>query len=389
MPDFGFSSEQQALRERAHDVRERAILPFLATRGFDRPLSREELRALFKLTLPLGYPGTVVSRVDGGAGLDHVALGLTIEELAPAVGFLGPHVATRQIAFLGTAEHKRRYLARMLAAELIGCVAITEPAVGSDAGSVRMTAERRGACYVLNGTKAWLAFGSVADLATVLVVTDPAKGPRGLSRLIVDLDYSRLEVRPVGTLGDRLVPFVELTFRDYEVPVDNLLGREGEGLRLTLGPIQASRASMATHAVGFAQAAIDAAVAYVKERSQFGRPIGGFQLVQGMLANMIAETDAARLLAYRVWTMIDRGEDCGREASIAKLYATESAVRVTSQAIQLHGANGVSDRYPVERYFRDARMLTFPDGTSEVHQLLIGRAATGLDAFRGARPLVP
>jgi len=383
MPDFSFSKEQQALRGRARDLRERTVLPFLAARGFDRPLSRAEVRALFALTLPLGYPGTVVPTADGGAGLDHVALGLTIEELAPAVGFLGPHVATRQIAFLGTDAHKRRYLEGMLAAELIGCVAITEPDVGSDAGSVRMSAARRGAHYVLNGTKAWLAFGSVADLATVLVATDPAKGPRGLSRLIVDLDYSRIEMRPVGTLGDRLVPFVELTFRDYEVPVDNLLGREGEGLRLTLGPIQASRASMATHAVALAQAAIDSAVAYVKERYQFARPIGRFQLVQGALANMIAETEAARLLAYRVWSMIDRGDECAREASIAKLYATESAVRVTSQAIQLHGANGVSDRYPVERYFRDARMLTFPDGTSEVHQLLIGRGATGLDAFRG------
>ena len=383
MPDFRFSRDEEGLRERARDVRERAVLPFLRARGLDRPLSREEVRALFKLTLPLGYPGTVVPRAEGGAGLDHVALGLTIEELVPAVGFLGPHVATRQIAFLGAPEHKRRYLEAMLAAELIGCVAITEPHVGSDAGSVGMTAERRGARYLLNGTKAWLAFGSVADLATVLVSTDPAKGSRGLSRLIVDLDYSRLDVRPLGTLGDRLVPFVELVFKDYEVPVENLIGGEGEGLRLTLGPIQASRASMATHAVGLAQAAIDAAVTYVKERQQFGRPIGSFQLVQGALADMIAETDAARLLAYRVWSMIDRGEACAREASIAKLYATESAVRVTSRAIQLHGANGVSDCYPVERYFRDARMLTFPDGTSEVHQLLIGRGATGLDAFRG------
>ena len=382
MPDHTFSSEHLTLREHARDVRERAVLPFLRARGFDRPLSRDEVRALFKLTLPLGYPGTVVPASEGGAGLDHVALGITIEELVSALGFLGPHVATRQIAFLGSPAHKRRYLDAMLAAELIGCVAITEPGVGSDAGSVGMTAERRGARYVLNGTKAWLAFGSVADLATVLVATDPAKGSRGLSRLIVDLDYSRLDVRPVGTLGDRLVPFVELGFRDYEVPAENLIGGEGEGLRLTLGPIQASRASMATHAVGLAQAAIDAAVEYVRERQQFGRPIGSFQLVQAALAEMIAETDAARLLAYRAWSMIDRGLACAREASIAKLYATESAVRVTSRAIQLHGANGVSDRYPVERYFRDARMLTFPDGTSEIHQLLIGRHATGLDAFR-------
>jgi alkylation response protein AidB-like acyl-CoA dehydrogenase len=210
----------------------------------------------------------------------------------------------------------------------------------------------------------------VADLATVLVSTDPAKGSRGLSaadrrpRLLRASTFAL-----VGTLGDRLVPFVELGFGRLRSAGGEPARREGEGLRLTLGPIQASRASMATHAVGLAQAAIDAAVAYVKERHQFGRPIGSFQLVQGALADMIAETDAARLLAYRVWSMIDRGEACAREASIAKLYATESAVRVTSRAIQLHGANGVSDRYPVERYFRDARMLTFPDGTSEVHQL--------------------
>jgi alkylation response protein AidB-like acyl-CoA dehydrogenase len=303
VPEHVPSSEHPALRERARDVRERDVLPFLRARGFDRPLSREEVRAVFKLTLPLGYPGTVVPASEGGAGLDHVALGVTIEELVPALGFLGPHVATRQIAFLGSPAQKRRYLDAMLAAEIIGCVAITEPDVGSDAGSVGMTAERRGAHYVLNGTKAWLAFGSVADLATVLVSTDPSKGSRGLSRLVVELDHSRLDVRPVGTLGDRLVPFVELGFQDYEVPADNLIGGEGEGLRLTLGPIQASRASMATHAVGLAQAAIDAAVEYVKERRQFGRPVGSFQLVQGALAEMIAETDAARLLAYRAWSV--------------------------------------------------------------------------------------
>lgn len=382
MPDFTFSPEQEALRQRVREVRDGELIPFLAGRGFDTPLAREEALAVFAMLRPLGYPGTVVPVAGGGAGLDHVALGITIEELAPVLGFLSPHVVTRQVAFFGTEDQKRRYLGPLVRAERLGCAAISEPEVGSDAGGVRTTAVRRGDHYVLNGTKAWLIMGSLADLATVLVSTDPAQGSRGLSRLIVELDFSRLAVRTVGTLGDRLLPFAEITFEDYPVPAANLMGREGEGLRLTLRGIQASRVSMATHAVGIAQAAIDAAVAYARERRQFGRPIGSFQLIQGMLATMIAETEAARLLAYRGWSLIDRGEECAREASIAKLFATESAVRVTSQAIQVHGASGVSTRHPVERYFRDARMLTFPDGTSEVHQLLIGRQALGMDAFR-------
>ena len=196
------------------------------------------------------------------------------------------------------------------------------------------------------------------------------------------MDHARLASSTYTTLGDRLIPFAEVTFAGYEVPVENRLGDEGEGLRMTLRAIQASRASMASHAVGIAQAAVDAAVAFAKERRQFGMPIGAFQLVQGTIADMIAETEAARLLANRVWLLLDRGEECAREASIAKFYATEMAVRVTSKAIQVHGAYGVSDRHPVERLFRDARMLTFPDGTSEVHRLLVGRAALGLDAFR-------
>lgn len=216
----------------------------------------------------------------------------------------------------------------------------------------------------------------------MLVSTDPARGSRGLSRLIVEMDHAQLPSTTYTTLGDRLIPFAEVTFAGYEVPVENRLGAEGDGLRMTLRAIQTSRASMASHAVGLAQAAVDAAIAYAKERRQFGRPIGGFQLVQGAVADMLAETEAARLLANRVWLMLDRGHECARDASIAKLYATEAAVRVTSQAIQVHGASGVSDRYPVERLFRDARMLTFPDGTSEVHRLLVGRAALGLDAFR-------
>jgi alkylation response protein AidB-like acyl-CoA dehydrogenase len=382
MLEIRLTDEHEALRRRAREIRETRVLPFITARGWDQPLSREDWQALYRLLLPLGYPGTTIPREAGGAGLDHLSLGIIVEELAPALGFVSPHVVTRQVALLGTEAQRRRYLPALLGVDRLGTAAISEPEVGSDAGSVRTTARRDGDHYVLDGTKAWLILGSVADLATVLVSTDPAKGSRGLSRLIVELDHDRLEVATVATLGDRLAPFAEITFRNYRVPVENRLGEEGEGLKMTLKAIQASRASMASHAVGLAQAAVDAAIAYAKERRQFGRPIGGFQLIQGMLADMIAETDAARLLAYRAWAMIDRGADCAREASIAKLYATEAAVRVTSKAIQIHGANGVSARYPVERYFRDARMLTFPDGSSEVQRLLIGRMALGIDAFR-------
>ncbi len=382
MIDFTLTAAQEELRRRARDVAAKEIQPFLDGRGMDRALGADQIKSVLRMTRPLGYPGTVVSREDGGPGLDHVSLGILIETLAPLLGFVALHVVPRQIGLLASAEQKRRYLPSLLSGETISTTAITEPGVGSDAGSVRTTARRQGDRYVVNGTKSWLTIGDIADVATILVSTDPAAGSRGLSRLIVELDHRRLASARLGTLGDRLLTFAEVTFTDYEVPAGNLIGREGEGFRSTLRGIQASRVSMATHAVGIAQAAVDAAVAYAKERRQFGRPIGGFQLIQGMLADMIAETDASRLLAYRAWAMMDRGEDCAREASIAKVYATEAAVRVTSKAIQIHGAYGASDRYPVERYFRDARMLTFPDGTSEVHRLLIGRAALGIDAFR-------
>jgi alkylation response protein AidB-like acyl-CoA dehydrogenase len=382
VPDPLLTPAHEELRRRVRDVRDRAMVPFLQRRGWERPLSSDELKALLRMTVPLGYPGAVVSKADGGAGLDYLSLGVLVEELAPVLGFVAAHVVPRQIALLGSPAQKRRYLPALLAVERLSTTAITEPGVGSDAGAIAMTARRAGDRYVLDGTKTWLTIGTIAEVATVLVSTDPAAGPRGLSRLIVDLDAARLASTTFTTLGDRLLPFAEVRFEGYEVPVENRLGEEGGGLRTTLRAIQASRASMATHAVGIAQAAVDAAVAYAKERRQFGRPIGSFQLVQGMVADMIAETEAARLLANRVWAMLDRGEDCAREASIAKFYATEAAVRVTSKAIQVHGAYGVSDRYPVERLFRDARMLTFPDGTSEIHRLLVGRAALGLDAFR-------
>jgi alkylation response protein AidB-like acyl-CoA dehydrogenase len=377
MPDA-----HDGLRRRVRDVRDREIVPFVARRGWDRPLTAGELKTVLRLTAPLGYPGAAVPKADGGAGLDYPSLGVLIEELAPALGFVAAHVVPRQIAMLGSPAQKQRHLPRLLAVDQLSTTAITEPGVGSDAGAIGMTATRRGDRYVLNGTKAWLTIGGLAEIATVLVSTDPSRGSRGLSRLIVEMDHARLASTTYTTLGDRLIPFSEVTFTDYEVPVENRLGGENEGLRMTLGAIQASRASMASHAVGLAQAAVDAAIAYAKERHQFGRPIGGFQLIQGTVADMLAETEAARLLANRVWAMLESGEECAREASIAKLYATEAAVRVTSKAVQVHGAYGVSDRYPVERLFRDARMLTFPDGTSEVHRLLVGRAALGLDAFR-------
>ncbi len=382
MPDLPLTSAHEELRRRVRDVRDGAMVRFVQQRGWERPLSGDELKTLLRMALPLGYPGAVVSKEDGGAGLDYLSLGVIVEELAPVLGFLAAHVVPRQIAMLGSPAQKRRYLPGLLALERLSTTAITEPGVGSDAGAVAMTANRVGDRYVLDGTKAWLTIGAIAEVATVLVSTDPARGAHGLSRIIVDLDHARLASTTYATLGDRLLPFAEVRFAGYEVPVENRLGAEGEGLRMTLRAIQASRASMAAHAVGIAQASVDAAIAYAKERRQFGRRIGSFQLVQGMIADMIAETEAARLLANRVWARLDRGEECGREASIAKFYATEAAVRVTSKAIQVHGAYGVSDRHPVERLFRDARMLTFPDGTSEIHRLLVGRAALGLYAFR-------
>jgi alkylation response protein AidB-like acyl-CoA dehydrogenase len=308
-----------------------------------------------------------------------------MEELEPSIyGLVMITGGTaRSVYFLGNETQKRTFIPPILSAEKIGCSAITEPNVGSNPAFVQTRAVLESGHYVLNGTKTWITNGAFADIAFTLATTDPTKGKKGLCRFIVDKEVSPFKAKAIETLEDDWqVPSVaELVFEDCRVPQENVLGVSGEGLKDTLVAFQAARCFVAIGSIGLAQRAIDATVRYAKERVQFGKVIGKFQLIQAMVADMIAETDAARLLAYRALSKVQRGVRCARETSIAKFYATEAAVRVTSMAIQVHGAYGLSKEYPVEALFRRARMMTIPDGTTQIQKLIVAREILGMQAF--------
>ena len=274
---------------------------------------------------------------------------------------------------------------RVRVGEAIGAGAISEPNVGSDASSIQTLAVLDGDDWVVNGTKQWISNGPICDHVYVAVQTDKSAGRAGIRWILVEKDIAPFEVTGESRLfGLRAWPNGQLTFQDCRVPRQSL--RESAGAPAAGGrkvwTFEVPRTVLAITSVGIAQAAIDASIRYARERQQFGRPIASFQLVQEMIVDMILETEAARLLAYQAMDLLDRDEDCTWQAAAAKAYATEMAIRVTSKAIEVHGAVGLSEDLPLERYFRDARAMTIPDGTTEMQKLVIGRARIGVSAFR-------
>jgi len=383
--NFDLSEEQTMLKESARKLMEREVVPFLASFPENQPLSPEAIKSLLKKLIPLGYLGNIIPVEYGGAGLDFLTYGVMMEEIEPSIfGLVMITGGTaRSVFLLGNESQKRKFIPPLVAAEKIGCSAITEPNVGSNPAAIQTKAVLDGDDYVLNGTKTWITNGAIADMAFVLATTDPSLGRKGLCRFIVDKQVSPFKAKAIATLEETFqIPSVgELSLEDCRVPKENILGTPGEALKATLIGFQAARCLVAIGSINMARRAIEAAVRYAKERTQFGRPIGKFQLIQSMLADMIAETDAARLLAYRALTMVDKGVRCVRETSIAKFYATEAAVKVTSMAIQVHGAYGLSKEYPVEALFRGARMMTIPDGTTQIQKLIVAREILGMQAF--------
>jgi alkylation response protein AidB-like acyl-CoA dehydrogenase len=336
---------------------------------------------------PLGYLGATLPEEDGGFGLDYVSWGVLFEELARAFASLAGILiiisgAGIMFSRLGTPQQKKRFLPPLLKGEEIPCTAITEPNVGSNPAAIETSAILDGDHYVLNGTKIWISNGVISDVAIVVAQTKKGSGASGLCQLIVERKVSPYEASELPLMGVRASCPSELVFEDCRVPKENLLVAPGEGLKRTLQLFEVGRATMAIGAVGMAQAAIDASIRYAKERHQFGKPIGSFQLIQEMVVDMIALTESSRLLAFRALFMLDKGVKCDRETSIAKFYATEAAVKVTSMAIQVHGAMGLSEEMPVERFFRDARVWTIPDGATQIQKLVVGRNVLGLNAIR-------
>ena len=383
---FEQTDEQRMLMETVRRFLEKEIIPIAS--GLDRegPLTKEKAHEFLKRLIPFGYLGSTIPEEDGGAGLTFLTYGLLMEELRRAYASLGGVVgitasSARTIHGTGSPEQKRKYLNPLLSGEMVGCSGITEPDAGSDVAGMKTRAVPCEGGYRLNGTKMWISNGTIADIVITYASTDPAKGPKGISRFIVDRKESPFVSREIKKMGVRSFPTAEIVFEDCFVPQGALLGEEGRAFKGALRNIQIARCLAAVSAVGIAQAAIDASIRYAREREQFGKPIGSYQLIQEMIAEMVTETEAARLLSYKGLDRIDQGGKFTREASMAKYYATEAAVRVTSKAIEIHGAYGLSEEFPVERFFRDARVYTIPDGTSEIQKLIIGRDVLGISAI--------
>ena len=384
--NLDFSKEQKMLKTSIREFLKDKIEPLVDERDRQGPFTKEEAHKYLNDLEPFGYVCTLIPEKFGGPGMSHMDWAIMHEELrrtwAGLGGMVGIAASTANGIFhTGNKSLRDRVLPDLIGGTKIACTAITEPDVGSDAGSVTTEAILDGDEYVINGSKIWISNGTIADYVVLVANTDTSKGSKGICQILVEKEISPFEAREIKKIGVKAFPTAELVFKNCRVPKENLMHQAGEGFKATKRDLTFARCNAAIAAVGIAQASIDAAIRYARSRTQFGRAIGKFQLIQEMIAEMAMEIDAARLLAYRGFFLLDKGEVPMKEASMAKAYASEAAVRITSKAIQIHGAYGLAEEYPVERFFRDARIYTIPDGTTEIQKLVIGRELLGMSAF--------
>jgi len=374
------NQEQQLVRDTMRAFAQEQLAPNAARWDRDAHFPRDELRALGAL----GALGMVVPEQWDGAGMDYLSLAVALEEIAAGDGATSTIVSVQNsvvcgpINAFGTDAQKEKYLKPLARGEWLGCFCLTEPHVGSDAGAIATRAERRGDHFVLNGVKQFITTGKHADVAVVFAVTDKSAGKKGISAFIVDTRSPGYVVARVDEkLGQHASDTAQIVFEDCRVPAENLLGIAGNGYRIALGNLEAGRIGIAAQAVGMARAAFDAALAYARERNTFGKPIIEHQAVNFRLADMAVQIEAARQLVWHAAALRDAGEPCLKEASMAKLFASEMAERVCSDAIQIHGGSGYVSDFPVERIYRDVRVCQIYEGTSDIQRLVIGRALAG------------
>lgn len=382
--NFEFTDEESMLKKTIRKLTREVLEPAIKEQGHDQPFSKEFVLRMFKEVKPFGLLGTTIPEEQGGAGLDIKAWALMYEELPYELkGYLGisPNMA-RTIAERGTDYHKEKFLPGLLSGDKIACSANTEPNVGSNPSEIQTTAVLDGDHYVINGTKTFITNGNLADYISVAVSFDRSKGGKGIGLILIDREDTPIESRKIQLMGFNQGDLAELYFDNVRVPKENLIVPEGDGYKSKLKGFHAWRCFVATDANQLAEKALNYSLQYVKEREQFGKKIGSFQLIQEMLADMKTEIEASKLLTYRALDMVNKGQHCRVETSIAKHFATEMAVRVTSKAIQIHGAYGLTSEFPVERLFRNAKILTIPEGTTQIQKLVIGRELTGISAFR-------
>jgi alkylation response protein AidB-like acyl-CoA dehydrogenase len=383
--DFELTEEQRLVQETARAFTDNEIV----ARGRENDRNEHFDIELVAKIAAQGYLGAIVPLQYGGAGLDYLTYGLIVEEIGRGDSAMRTVVSVQTslvcsaLVRWGTEEQKRRYLPRLCSGAWLGCFGLTEPDTGSDAANQRTRATRDGDDWVLNGSKMWISMGSHAKLALIFAQTDPSLGHRGLACFLVETEGNAGYQPQVihHKMGLRGSDTAEIALSGCRVSGDSILGEIGDGFKVAMSSLDSGRYSVAAGCVGICQGCVDHSVAYAKERIQFNRPIASFQLVQAMLADMKVQADAARMLVWRAGALKDAGKPNTTETSIAKLYATEAAVNCANTAIQVHGGSGYVDDHPVERYFRDVRVTTLYEGTSQIQKLIIGRALTGINAL--------
>ncbi len=374
--DFELTKQQKLAKKIARDFAKHELEPTAEERDESREFPTEAVKKMAKL----GFMGISIPKEYGGSGLDSVSYTLIIEEIARACAstaiIVSVHnsVCAYPILVLGTDEQKSKYLPDLTSGKKIGAFALTEPNAGSDAGSVETTAKLTNGHYILNGTKTFITNGETSDIIIVMASTDRSKGKKGITSFIIEKKFDGVEVGiKENKIGLRSSDTCEIFFKDCKVPEKNVLGNVGEGLFTALNTLTFGRVGVAAQALGVAECAKEESVKYVKQRKQFGQPIGNFQGIQWNIANMATEIEAARYLIYNAARLKDENKPFAKEASMAKLYATELAMRTSTKAIQLHGGYGCMKGHKVERCFRDAKILEIYEGTSEIQRLIIAR----------------
>jgi alkylation response protein AidB-like acyl-CoA dehydrogenase len=384
---FALTEEQQQLRREVRTFAEREIAPHVARWDEASEFPADAVKKLG----PMGLMGVILPEDLGGAGLGYVEYVLAIEELSRVDGSIGIIVAahtslcTNHIMIAGNDEQRRRWIPRLASGEWLGAWGLTEPGSGSDAGGARTTAVRTDAGWALNGTKTFITNGRYADLAVILAVTDPAKGTHGgISAFVVEKGTPGFRPgKKENKLGLRASDTSELIFEDCIVPEDHRIGEVGAGFRDAMRVLDGGRISIAALSLGIARGAFDAAMRYAQQRRQFGKAIAEFQAIQFKLADMATELDAAWLLTMRAARMKDAGERVTMASSMAKLYASEAACRICDEGLQIHGGYGFIKDYPAEKFYRDVRLCTIGEGTSEIQRMVIARELLGGKPSRG------
>lgn len=378
--DFRFSEEHEMFRQMVRDFAAREIAPHI--RDWDER-GHFEFSVVEKMG-QLGILGVCIPERWGGTGMDYISLAIAAEEIEYAESsyreYISVHTGLTSLSLLqwGTDDQKERYLKPLARGEKFAAFGLTEPNAGSDVAGLQTVARRHGDVYVLNGEKAWITLGDHADVVLIFAKTDPEARHQGISAFIVEKTFPGFKASPIrNKLGVRAGSTARISLQDVEVPVENRLGEEGEGFKIAMAALDNGRMTVAAGAVGLIRACIDASVRYAHQREAFGRPIGRFQLVQRMIAEMVAGRDAAKWLTYHAAWLKNQGIRNTRETSLAKWFATEAAWKAADMAVQIHGAYGYSSEYPVERFLRNSRAAVIYEGTSEIHQLMQAEYALG------------